>query len=77
MRITEENVDYREKNVASSCPTLCDLMNCNMPGFTVLHHLPEFAQTRVHSVSDSIQPSHPLSYPSPPALNLSQNQGLF
>ena len=58
-------------------PTLWDLMDYNMPAFTVLHHLPEFAQTRVHSVSDSIQPSHPLSCPSPPALNLSQHQGLF
>ena len=46
------------------------------PGFPVLHHLPEFAQTHVHQVSDAIQPSHPLSSPSPPAFNLSQHQGL-
>jgi len=52
-------------------------MNCNTPGFPVLHYLPKFAQTHVHWVSDAIQPSHPLSSPSPPALNLSQHQGLF
>ena len=51
-------------------------MDCNMPGFPVLCYLLEFAQTHVHWVSDAIQPSHPLSPPSPPALNLSQNQGL-
>jgi len=51
-------------------------MNCSTPGFPVLHHLPEFAQTHVHQVSDAIQPSHPLSTPSPPAFNLSQHQGL-
>ena len=56
---------------------LCDLMNYNTPGFPVLHHLPEFAQTHVHRVGDAIQPSHPLSSPSPPALkNLSQDQSL-
>ena len=49
----------------------------SMPGLPVLHHLPELAQTHVHSVSDAIQPSHPLTSPSPPALNLSQDQGLF
>ena len=52
-------------------------MNCSMPGFTVLHYLPEFAHTHVHQVGDAIQPSHLLSPPSPPALNLSQQQGLF
>ena len=56
------------------CPTPCT--PC-MPGFPVLHHLPELAQTHVHWVSDAIQPSHPLLSPSPPALNLSQDQGLF
>ena len=60
-----------------ACPTLCDPMDCRMPGFPVLHHLPEFAQTHAHWVSDAIQPSHPLSFPSPPAFSLSQNQGLF
>ena len=52
-------------------------MNCSMPGFAVHHQLPEFTQTHVHRVSDAIQTSHPLSYPSRPAFNLSQNQGLF
>ena len=57
--------------------TLCNPMDCSMPGFPVLHHLPEFAQTHVHRIGDAIQPSHPLSSPSPPAFNLSQHQGLF
>ena len=56
---------------------LCDCMDCSMSGFHVLHHLPEFAQTNVYWVSDAIQPSHPLSSPSPPAVNLSHHQGLF
>ena len=64
-------------SVAKSCLTLCDPMDCSMPGFPVLHHLLEFAQTHVHWVSDAIQPSRPLSCPSPPAFNLSQHQGLF
>ena len=51
-------------------------MDCSMPGFPVLHHRPELAQTHVHSVGDAIQPSHPLLSPSPP-FNLSQHQGLF
>ena len=63
--------------VANSYPTLCDSMDCSMPGFSVLHCFPEFAQTHVHWISDTIQPSHPLSSPSPPAFNLSQHQGLF
>ena len=60
-----------------SCPALCNPMDCSMPGFPVHHQLLELAQTHVHEVSDAIQPSHPLSSPSPPAFNLSQNQGLF
>ena len=52
-------------------------MDCNTPGSPVLHYLPEFAQTHVHWVGDAIQPSHPLLSPSPPALYLSQHQGLF
>ena len=52
-------------------------MDCSMPGFPVLHHLPEFAQTHVHRVSGAIQPSHPLLSPSPPAFNHSQHQGFF
>ena len=59
------------------CLTLCDPMDCSSPGFPVHHHHPEFTQTHVHWVSDVIQPSHPLSSPSPPALNLSHHQGLF
>ena len=57
--------------------TLCDPMNCSMPGLPVHHQLPEFPQTHVHRVGDAIQPSHPQSSPSPPALNSSQHQGLF
>ena len=55
----------------------CDPMDCSTSGLPVLHHLPEFAQTRVPWVSDAIQPSHPLSSPPPLALNLSQNQSFF
>ena len=60
-----------------SCPTLGDPMNCSMPGLPVHHQLPEFTQTHVHQVSDAIQPSHPLSSPSPSAPNSSQHQSLF
>ena len=56
---------------------LCDAVDCSTPGLPVHHQLSELAQTHVHWVSDAIQPSHPLSSPSPPALNLSQHQGLF
>ena len=55
---------------------LCDLMNCSTPGLPVHHQLPESTQIHVHWVSGAIQPSHPLSSPSPPAFNLSQHQGL-
>ena len=64
-------------SVTQSCLTLCDPMNCSTPGLPVHHQLLESPQTYVHWVSDAIQPSHPLSSPSPPALNLSQHQGLF
>ena len=64
-------------SVAQPCLTLSDPMDCSTPGFPVHHQLPELAQTHVHWVSDAIQPSHPLSSPSPPAFNLSQHQGLF
>ena len=64
-------------SVAQSCPTLCDPMNRSTPGLPVHHQLPESTQTHVHRVSDAIQPSHPLSSPSPPALNPSQHQSLF
>ena len=64
-------------SVAQSYLTLCDPRNCSTPGFPVHHQLPEPTQTHVHWVGDAIQPSHPLLSPSPPALNLSQHQGLF
>ena len=63
-------------SVTQSCPTLCDPMNCSTPGLLVHHQLREFTQTHVHRVSDAIQPSHPLSFPSPPVPNPSQHQGL-
>ena len=64
-------------SVAQSCPTLCDPMNRSTPGLPVHHQLLESTQTLVHWVGDAIQPSHPLSSPSPSALNRSQHQGLF
>ena len=64
-------------SVTQSCLTLCNPMDCSMPGLLVHHQLPELAQTHVHWVGDALQPSHPLSSPSPPAFNLSQHQGLF
>ena len=64
-------------SVTQWCPTLCYPMDCSMPGFPVHHQLQELTQTHVHRVSDAIQPSHPLLSPSPPAVNLSQHQGLF
>ena len=64
-------------SVAQSCPTHLDPMNRSMPGLPVHHQLPESTQTHVHCVSDAIQPSHPLSSPSSPVLNLSQHQGLL
>ena len=64
-------------SVTQLCPTLCDRMECSTPDLPVHHQLPEFTQTHVHQVGDAIQPSHPLSSPSPPAFNLSQHQGLF
>ena len=64
-------------SAAHLCPTICDPMDCSMPGLPVHHQLPEFTHTHVHRVGDAIQPCHPLLSPSPPALNLSQHQGLF
>ena len=64
-------------SVAQPCLTLCNHMNCRTPGLPVHHQLLEFTQTHVYRVGDAIQPSHPLSSPFPPALNLSQHQGLF
>ena len=68
----KEKVTWKKdqfSSVAQSCPTLCDPMNHITPGLPVHHQLPEFTQTHVHRVSDAIQPSHPLSSPSPPAPN--------
>ena len=64
-------------SVAQSCLTLCDPLDCSTPGLPVRHQLLELVQTHAHWVGDAIQPSHPLSFPSPPAFNLSQHQGLF
>ena len=64
-------------SVAQSCSTLCDPMDCSTPGFPVLYYLLEFAQAHVHWVNGAIQPSYPLSPSSPPALSLSQHQGLL
>ena len=68
---------YQFSSGTQSCPTLCDPMNRSMPGLPVRHQLPEFTQTHIHWVCDVIQPSHPLSSPSPPAPNPSQHQSLF
>ena len=64
-------------SVIQSCPSLCYPKDCSMPGLPVHHQPPEFTQTQVHWVGDAIQPSYPLSSPSPPTFNLSQHQGLF
>ena len=66
----------RFSSVAQSCLTLCDPMNRSTPALPVHHQLPEFTQTHVHRVSDAIQPSHPLSSPSPPASSPSQHPGI-
>ena len=70
-------VSVQFSSLTQLCLTLCDTMNCSMPGLPVHHQLPEFTQTQVHRVSDAIQPSHPLSSPSPPAPNPSQHHSLF
>ena len=77
------NIDIEIKTVwsvqfsHSLVSALCNPMNCSMPGLPVHNKLPEFTQTQLHPVSDAIQPSHPLSSPSPPAPNPSQHQSLF
>ena len=68
---------HQFSSVAQSGLTLCNPMDCSMPGLPVHRQLPEFTQTRAHRVSDAIQPSHHLLSPSPLAFNLSQHQGLF
>ena len=74
-QINSDSVQFT--SVAQSCLTLCDPMDCSMPGHPVHHQLPEFTQTHVRWVGDAIQPSCPLSSPPPPAPNLSQHHGLF
>jgi len=80
-RITQVILCYNRsdqiRSITQSCPTLCDPMNRSTPGLPVHHQLPEFTQIHVHWVSDAIQPSHPLSSPSPLAPNPSQHQSLF
>ena len=71
------HISIQFSSVTQSCPTLCDPMNRSTPGLPVHHQLPEFTETHVHRVSDAIQPSHPLSSPSPPAPNPSQHHSLF
>ena len=70
-------ISIQFSSVTQSCLTLCDPMNCSTPGLPVYHQLSEFTQTHVHQISDAIQPSHPLSSPSPPAPNPSQHRSLF
>ena len=71
------NVPVQFSSVTQLCPALCNPLDCNMAGFPVHHQLLELTQTHVHRVCDAIQPSHPLSSPSPPAFKLSQHQSLF
>ena len=71
------HISVQFSSVPQSCPTLCDPMNRSTSGLPVHHQLPETTQTHAHRVGDAIQPSHPLSAPSPPAPNPSQHQGLF
>ena len=74
LKQNEISTSVQFSSVTQSWPTLCDPMNRSTPGLPVHHHLPEFTQTHVHRVSDAIQPSHPLSSPSPPAPSPSQHQ---
>ena len=72
-----QGLSVQFSSVAQSCPTLRDPMDYSTPGFPVHHQLSELTQTHVHRISNAIQPSHPLSSPSPPTFNLSQHQSLF
>ena len=74
--VVQNILSVQFSSVAQSCLTLCDPVDGSTPALPVHHQLPEFTQTHVHQVGDAIQPSHPLSSPSPPAFNLSQHQGL-
>ena len=73
----EAELSVQFSSVAQLCPTFCDPMDCSRPGLPVHHQLPEFTQTHVHWVGDTIHPSRPLSSLFPPAFDLSQHQGLF
>ena len=75
--VIEHSRSVQLSSVAQSCPTLCNPLAAARPGLPVHHPLPERAQTHVYPVGDAIQPFSPLSSPTPPALNLSQHQGLF
>ena len=77
MQAVSKILKIQFSSVTQSYPTLCNPMDCSMPGLPVHYQVPELAQTHVHRVGDATQPSHPLSSPSLPALNLSQHQGLF
>ena len=74
---TKDQIYPTISSVAQSCPTLCDHMDYNTPGFPPQHQLPKVAQTHVHQISDDIQPTDPRSSPSPPSFSLFQHQGLF
>ena len=76
-KVNQEFSSVQFSSVAQPCHTLCNPMNRSMPGLPVHHQLLEFTQTHVHRVSDAIQPSHPLLFPSPPGSNPSQHQSLF
>ena len=76
-RFTEHGPAFHFSSITQLCPTPFNLMDCRMPGLPVHHQLLELTQTHVHRTGDAIQPSHPPSSPSPPALNLSQHQSLF
>ena len=71
------NATIQFSSIPQLCRAFCGPMDCSMPGLPIHHQLLEPTQTHVHRISDAIQPSHPLSSPSPPAFNLSQHQGLF
>ena len=70
-------VETLQLSSVTQSPTLCNPMHCSMPGFPVHHQLPKLSQTHVHPVCDAMQPSQPLSSPSPPTFNLSKHQRLF
>ena len=77
LRLTKNFIKHCYCSVTQSCLTLCDPMDCSMPGLPVPHHLLNFPQVHVHCIGDAIHPSHPLMLSSPLVLNLSQHQGLF